>query len=105
MAKKKNDQKQNILRTTEVDQFLSKQELVQREDIDYVSTHLGLSWRDVGLRLGYSEGQLDHFYADNKDIGVKEVYIKNIFIPPPTLIYYYLGCLSNVAGLDSHVSK
>lgn len=61
------------VRTPEVKQILSSEKLMKRGHIDIVATHLGGGWRDVGMKLGYSNGQLDHFYADFKHIGTKEV--------------------------------
>lgn len=64
---------ETIYRTEEIDQILANNNAVTTEHINFVSTHLGEEWRAVGKNLGYSKGQMDHFYADNKDTGVKEV--------------------------------
>lgn len=67
------------VRTPEVNKILSSDKLMKREHLDIVATHLGEGWRDVGMKLGYSNGQLDHFYADYKHIGTKEVHIQIFF--------------------------
>lgn len=67
------------VRTPEVNQILSSDKLMKRGHLDIVATHLGEGWRDVGMKLGYSNGQLDHFYADFKHIGTKEVNIQVFF--------------------------
>lgn len=41
--------------------------------MDIIATHLGEDWRSVARDLGFSNGEIDHFYEDNFAYGVKEV--------------------------------
>lgn len=41
--------------------------------MDVIASHLGEDWRSVVRDLGFSNGEIDHFYEDNFAYGVKEV--------------------------------
>lgn len=62
-----------IPHTDEINRVLTSTTIVKKEHMELIATHLGLPWRDIGLELGYSSGQLDHFYQDNRAQGHKEV--------------------------------
>lgn len=59
--------------TTEIKRVLNCRALASKTHCELVAEHLGLAWRNIGLKLGYTNGQLDRFYEDNKTNGLKEV--------------------------------
>lgn len=63
-----------VERSYEINRLLDSRTILNQEHIDVISRHTGKSWRDIGIRLGYSKGELDNFYEDNKEHGLKEVY-------------------------------
>lgn len=46
---------------------------IEHAEMDVIATHLGEDWRSVARDLGFSNGEIDHFYEDNFAYGVKEV--------------------------------
>lgn len=46
---------------------------VQRDDLLFIATHMNESWKDTIRQLNYSEGQIDQFYLDHIQLGLKEV--------------------------------
>lgn len=46
---------------------------VQRDDLLFIATHMNESWKDTFRQLNYSEGQIEQFYLDYKEISTKEV--------------------------------
>ncbi|XP_017783673.1 PREDICTED: uncharacterized protein LOC108567606 [Nicrophorus vespilloides] len=63
---------ENIMKTDKIMQLFESRIPVEREHIMYVATHIGSNWKGVGKHLNYSDGQIEQFYEDNKEIGVKE---------------------------------
>lgn len=41
--------------------------------ISYVAKHISKNWKDIGRRLGYSEGQITQFELNHKQLGIEEV--------------------------------
>lgn len=46
---------------------------LQRDDLLFVATHMNESWKDAIRQLNYSEGQIEQFYLDYREISTKEV--------------------------------
>lgn len=46
---------------------------LEHPEMDVIATHLGKDWRSVARDLGYSNGEIEHFFEDNFAYGVKEV--------------------------------
>lgn len=60
-------------KTRTIEKLLKSDKEIDHPDMDVVSTHLGEDWRSVARDLGFSNGEIDHFYEDNFAFGVKEV--------------------------------
>lgn len=60
-------------RTRTIDALLRSTREVEHYELDIIATHLGEDWRSVARDLGFSNGEIDHFYEDNHAFGVKEV--------------------------------
>lgn len=63
-----------VPRTNQINKLLESRTIVTRDHIGIISLHLGSSWRDIGSKLGYSKGELDNFFEDNKRTGLQEVW-------------------------------
>ncbi|XP_066587349.1 protein immune deficiency isoform X2 [Prorops nasuta] len=48
-------------------------EEISLPDMLIVKTHLGYGWKEVAKRLSYSDGQIDQFHENYKNIGLDEV--------------------------------
>lgn len=46
---------------------------LHRDDLLFIATHMNESWKDTIRQLNYSEGQIEQFYLDYKEISTKEV--------------------------------
>lgn len=60
-------------KTRTIEKLLKSDKEIDHPEMDVVSTHLGEDWRSVARDLGFSNGEIDHFYEDNFAFGVKEV--------------------------------
>lgn len=62
------------IKETDAIQSLKKNQTpVQREDLLFIATHMNESWKDTIRQLDYSEGQIEQFYLDHNQLGLKEV--------------------------------
>lgn len=60
-------------KTRTIELLLKSDQPLEHPDMDVIATHLGEDWRSVARDLGFSNGEIDHFYEDNFAYGVKEV--------------------------------
>ncbi|XP_071444247.1 protein immune deficiency [Hetaerina americana] len=61
-----------LKKTAEIKELLSCKDVVTKEEILWLSSHVGKRWRDVGTLLGYDCGQLDQFEEDYGRSGIKQ---------------------------------
>lgn len=63
-------------KTRTIELLLKSDKDIEHSEMDVIATHLGEDWRSVARDLGFSNGEIDHFYEDNFAYGVKEVIYK-----------------------------
>ncbi|XP_046399125.1 uncharacterized protein LOC124165678 isoform X2 [Ischnura elegans] len=61
-----------LKKTSEIKELMSCKDAVTKEEIFWLSSHVGKHWRDVGILLGYDNGQLDQFEDDYSRRGIKQ---------------------------------
>lgn len=71
-AKSESSNRSGLLKTKTIEKMMKCQDTLEHREIDLISTHL-LQWREIARKLGFSEGEIEHFYLDNHMNGTKEV--------------------------------
>ncbi|KAG8232490.1 hypothetical protein J437_LFUL011259 [Ladona fulva] len=59
-------------KTQEIKDLISSKDVITKEDILWLSTHIGKGWRRIGALLNYSEGQIDQFEANYGRSNIRE---------------------------------
>ncbi|XP_065165199.1 protein immune deficiency [Atheta coriaria] len=60
--------------TQKIKRLLASTDAVNREHLIFLSGHISAtSWKFVARKLGFSDGRIQHFYADHHATGMKEV--------------------------------
>lgn len=66
--------------TKEICGLFENKQRVSRHDLSFVSQHIDDKWKDVGKALELSVGELNGFEHDYKKDGLREVWLRLIFI-------------------------
>ncbi|XP_025837427.1 receptor-interacting serine/threonine-protein kinase 1 isoform X3 [Agrilus planipennis] len=82
--------KESIVMTKEIQNLFESNNHLNRQDLIFVSAHMGKGWENVARALEYSEGQIFQFHTDFIKSGIKEKLV---------------GDLSTFIGLDQNKAK
>lgn len=87
-------EKPEIIETNAIKILRNNSNPLTEQDLLFVAAHIDERWRDIGRALNYSDGQIEQFFINNNNYGIKEVltlfynsYIISIRI-------YFLGNIS-----------
>ena len=70
-------QRQTVVKTKEIDILFACTDPVTREHLNFISSHIGEGWKDVGRNLKFSDGQIFQFEKNYLVDGIKEVCTTN----------------------------
>ncbi|KAJ8926875.1 hypothetical protein NQ314_020726 [Rhamnusium bicolor] len=66
-------EKADVVETNAIKSLRINTDILTRNDLLFVSTHMDETWQDVARALNFSDGQIQQFLINHKHSGIKEV--------------------------------